>query len=195
MDADRAEQHPSGDGADAVVLIPSRWSVLLSSAWYWDLQTALVVGAAVGACLSVVSVTPLWWWAILLLPVSLGLSALAAAEASGLSARLDDTRYGALIRITDPTEIKFRAPYEITLWVSVASVACCALAAVLFSITGSKTLDTIVSTGTVLLVTWSALCLVSLARLFALHERLAAEVDSIPEIVDPYIAEHGRSEK
>ena len=194
MDADRAEQHPSGDGADAVVLIPSRWSVLLSSAWHWDLQIALVVGAAVGVSLSVVSVTPLWWWAILLLLVSLGLSALAASEASGLSARLNDTRYGALVRIMDPTEIKVRAPYEITLWASLASVACCALAAALFSITGSKTLDIIVSTGTVLLVTWSALCLVSLAKWSSLHESLAAEVDSMSEIVDRHIAEHGRSE-
>lgn len=116
-------------------------------------------------------------------------------EASGLSARLDDTRYGALIRITDPTEIKFRAPYEITLWVSLASVACCVLAAALFSITDNKTLDIIVSAGTALLVTWSALCLVSLARLFALHESLAADADSMPEVVDQYIAEHGRTEK
>ena len=144
-------------------------------------QLRLALGSASrprgGCCrrvsLRVASVTPLWWWVIPLLVVSLGHTALAASEASGLSARLNGTRYGALIRVTDPTEIKFRAPYEITLWVSLASVACCVLAAALFSITDNKTLDIIVSAGTTLLVTWSALCLVSLARLFALHERLA----------------------
>ena len=180
--------------ADAAVPIPKRWSVLLSSAWHWDLQAALVVGAATAAALGSTSIAPLWWSVIPLLVLSLWHAVLAASEASGLSARLDGTRYGALIRITDPTEIKFRAPYVITLWVSWGAVACCGLAAALFAITDNKTLDIIVSAATSLLVTWSALCLVSLARLFTLHESLAAEVDSMPEVVDHYIAEQGRSE-
>ena len=194
VDADRVEQHPSRPGADTVALAPSRWSVLASSAWHWDLQAALAVGVAVGVALDVTSITPQWWWALPLLLASLWHVVLAASETSGLSARLDDTRYGALIRVTDPTEIKFRAPYMITLWVSRGSLACCALAAALFAITDNKTLDIVVSAGTALLVTWAALCLVSLARLFALHESLAAKADSMPEVMDHYIAQHGRSE-
>lgn len=175
--------------AGAAVPILKIWSVLLDSAWHWDLQVALVVGSAVAVALGATSIAPVWWWPVPLLVVSLWHAAVATSEASGLSARLDGTRYGALIRVTDPTEIECRAPYVITLGVSWGAVVYCGLAAPLFAITDSNTLDIVVSAVTVLLVTWSALCLVSLARLFALHESLAAEVDSMPEVVDHYIAE------
>lgn len=191
----QTEQRPPGPGADAHVLIPNRWSVLAKSAWHWDLQAALVVGVAVGVVISVASITPRWWWVLPLLVVSLWHSVLAASEASGLHARLNGTRYGEVIRVTDPTEIKFRAPYVITLWVSQGSVACCALAAGLFAIADSKPLDIIVSASTALLVTWAALCLISLVRLFALHENLATEIDSMAEVVDRHVARDERSKR
>ena len=181
------------DGADAGGPVRARWSVLARSAWHWDLQVALVVSAATGVGFGVASIAPLWWWPIPLLFVSLWHAAVAVSEASGLDVRLNGTRYGALVRVTD-TEIGFRAPYVITLWVSWGAVAVCGLAAALLAITDNKPLDICVSAATALLVTWSVLCVISLARMSSRHENLAAEVDSMPEVVDHFIAEQGRSE-
>ena len=180
--------------AVAVVPSSSRWAVLAGSAWHWDLQIALVVSAAVSVGLCVISIAPHWSWPIPLLVVSLWHAAVAVSEESGLDARLNGTKYGALVRVVDPTEIKFRAPYVITLWVAWAAVLCCTVAAALFAATDNTTLDIIVSSGSALLVVWAALCLVSLVRLNALHDDLAAEVDSMPEDEYRYLVGQGRSE-
>ena len=193
MQADQVVEEGAGAGTAPAVTVPSRWRVLLNSAWHWDLWAALSVAAAVGATLTATAVTPRWWWALPLLVLSLWHTVLAASEANGLSTRLDDPRYGALIRITDPTEARFRAPYEITLWVSWAAVAGCGLATALFAVTDHKTVDVVVSTVAVFLVSWTAFCLVSLVRLFALHEDLAARADADSDLVDRYIAEHGQA--
>ena len=206
MSGEPAQQHPNGcdspaagNGADTATGIvvdpdPSRWSVLVNSAWHWDLRAALVVGGVVAVVVGVASVAPSWWWAAPVAVVSVWLSILAASEYGGLQIRLANSRYGALIRVTDPTEIKFRMPYAISVWVSLGAVACCVCAAVVFATTDNRPLDVVVSAGTSLLAAWAAFCVVSLVRLHALHEKLSAEADSMPEIVDRYIAEHQTDE-
>lgn len=159
---------------------PVRW-VVAHSLWHWDFWFALAVGACVGTIFLNVEFDPERGWIMPLFLLSCGVLTASLQQWASLRSKLRGSPYGELVRIADQSEIEVRMPYQVTVWVAVASVVCAVLAMVFIEAVDRYWAQAAILTATGLFSSWSLLALVSLIGLLFKHDRNIAEIESLQE--------------
>ncbi len=160
----------------------SEWSALLRSVLHLDFYAAIVCGVAAAVLLGQTSWMPSWTLtATVGSMTSAGLLTNAWRQRTALDQRLEKSDYGELVRMVDPTQDRMRAPYTVTIFVSLLALTCSATTAVILSITTQRTVTVIFVAMTAGLLIWSALATLSLIRLDSLHNRSVSRLQSMRE--------------
>ena len=163
---------------------PRRVSLLFRSMWGWDLWIALLAGLMVAVVSSTIDVQPKRAWIAPVFVLSCTVLAIAVKQRTNLRNRLRGSDYGELLRISDQTETEVRMPYEITIWVAVASVISSAPLAVAIEEICHRWAITTTLTGLSIVFVWSGAALLSVLRLSALHDKNEALLESKREALE-----------
>ena len=158
--------------------------VLLRSMWSWDLWAALLFGLAVAIAAITIDFQPKREWIAPVFVLSCTVLAIAVRQRTNLRNRLRGTNYGELLRVVDQTETEARMPYEITIWVAVASVIVSAPLAVTIEEICQRWAIVTTLTGLSVFFIWSGSSLLSVLRLTALHDKNEALLESKREALE-----------
>lgn len=113
--------------------------------------------------------------------LSCGVLTASLQQWASLRSKLSGSAHGELVRIADESEIEIRMPYQVTVWVAVASVVCAVLAMVFIEAVDRCWAQAAILAATGLFSTWSLLALVSLIWHSFKHDRNIAEIESLQE--------------
>jgi len=153
-------------------------SALLRSVWSWDLWIALLVGFVVAVASSTVDNQPKRAWIAPVCILSCTVLAISVKQRTNLRNRLRGSNYGELLRISDQTETEARMPYEISIWVAIASVVLSAPLTVAIEEIGQRWAIVTTLTGLSIVFVWSGAALLSVLRLSSLHDKNEALIES-----------------
>lgn len=150
-----------------------RGSALLKSALHWDLYASGPIAAGAIAVLAATNTEPPWEALAAGCALFGSLSFAAWRQLGRAEQRLLDERYGEIIRIIDPVGEKLRAPFVVTIYLSLLASASCIGAGLVTAVSDNFTLAMVSVAVPAWLGTWSLLALMSVISTERQHSAYA----------------------